>query len=132
MNLSIVEFGFYGFLAYTSFLMLIVSIIKDVPDTRISALLRTLFILPGIVACAILVTSGPDIMLDTVHTINLTNATGGITNDQIFYEETTTTDRITLLNPVWSSVHFILFFVMIIYVIKQMLLMLGVGKEKIN
>ena len=129
MNLSVIEFLVYGFVTYSSLLMLIISTIKDTTETRTSSLVKSIFYLPAIVCCGILITSGPSITLDTVHTITLTNDTAGLSNDQVFYEDTTTTDEYTLLNPVWALVHFIFFIVFIIYVIKQMLMMLGIGKE---
>lgn len=129
-DLSIIEFGVYGFVTYSSLLMLIISTIKDVNETKINALIRTLYFLPAVVCCGILITAGTSITLDTVNTITLTNSTAGGTNEQIFYEETNTTDEFVLIEPAWMSVHFIFFMTFIIYIFKQMLMMLGVGKEK--
>jgi hypothetical protein len=128
VNLSIVEFGVYGFVAYSSLLMLLISAIKNVEETKISALTRSIIFLPGIICAGILITAGVDINLDTVSTFTITNNTVST----IFYEDTVTTDKITLLDPVWGSVHFIIFIVLIIYVIKQILLMLGIGKNTPN
>lgn len=91
--------------------------------------MKSVFMVPGIICAGILIFAGTDIMLDTVNTINITNSTSGMSNQQIFYEVTDTTDKITLLDPVWSSVHFVIFIVMILYVFKQTLLMLGIGKS---
>lgn len=129
LNISIIEFAVYGLFAYSSMLILIISIIKDTDETKYQALMKSMYMVPGIICAGILITSGTDIYLDTIETINLTNATSGITNEQIFYEKTDTTDKITLINPVWGSVHFIIFIVLILYVLKQTLLMLGIGKS---
>lgn len=126
VNLNIIEFGVYGFVTYSSLLMLLISAITNVRETQISALVRSVIFIPGIVCCGILITAGTDITLDTVNTLTITNNT--ITT--IFYEDTVTTDKFTLLNPVWGLVHFIFFIVLIFYVLKQVLLMLGIGKEK--
>jgi hypothetical protein len=112
-------------------LVLVVSIIKDTDETKYQALMKSMYMVPGIVCAGVLITSGVDITLDTVNTINITNATSDLgQNEQIFYETTDTTDKITLLNPIWGSIHFIIFIVLILYVLKQTLLMLGVGKNK--
>jgi hypothetical protein len=111
-------------------LILIISVIKDTDETKYQALMKSMFMVPGIICAGILITSGVDIYLDTIETINLTNSTAGATNEQIFYELTNTTDKITLINPVWGLVHFIIFIVLILYVLKQTLLMLGIGKNK--
>jgi hypothetical protein len=129
LNISIIEFGVYGLFAYSSMLILVISIIKDTDETKYQALMKSMYMVPGIICAGVLITSGVDITLDTVQTINLTNSTAGATNEQIFYELTDTTDKITLLNPVWGSIHFIIFIVLILYVLKQTLLMLGIGKS---
>jgi hypothetical protein len=124
VELSIIELGIYGFITYVSILMLIISTIKEVKETQYSALVRSIFFIPGIITCGILIMASPDISLDTVHTLTITNDT----INTVFYEDTVTTDKITLLNPVWGLVHFVFLIVLILYVFKQMLLMLGVGK----
>ena len=125
MNLSILEFSVYAFITYFSLAILITSLIKEVNETRYATLARIVFIMPAIICAGILVFAGTDITLDTVHTVNTTNDTVS----QIFTETTDTTDKFVLENPVWSSVNFIVFMTFIIYTIKQVLLMLGVGKE---
>lgn len=125
MNLSILEFMVYSFVTYFSLAILITSLIKDVNETRYATLARIVFLLPGIICAGILISTGTDITLDTIHTVNTTNDTSG----QIFVEVTDTTDKFVFENPIWALVNFIVFMTFIIYVIKQVLLMLGVGKE---
>jgi hypothetical protein len=113
----------FGFIAYTSILMLIISVIRETPFTESQAIARSIYLVPGIVCAIILATSGVNITLETVATSNLTNATA--TNSTIFIEEAVTTSAFVLLNPVWGAVHVMIAMVMTIYVIQQMLSMLG-------
>ena len=128
MDLSILEFIVYIFVTYFTLAILITSLIKEVNETRYATLARIVFVMPAVICSGILIFSGTNITLDTIHTVNLTNDTTG----QIFSEVTDTTDKFVLLNPAWSSINFIVFFIFIIYTFKQVLLMLGVGKESIS
>lgn len=125
MEISIIEFAVYGFISYASILILLVSTLIKGDESRLSSLIRTVIFIPSIITVGILAQASPTITLDTVHTLTITNDT----INTVFYEDTVTTDFITLLNPVWGLVHLILFFVLIFYVFKQVLLMLGIGKE---
>ena len=122
-DISIVEFGVYGFVAYTSFLMLIISTIRESPFTKSQSFVRAIYLVPGIITAILLATSGVNITLETVNTINLTNATA--TNSTIFIETLDTTSQFVLLNPVWGAIHFMLAAVMIVYVLNQILILLG-------
>jgi hypothetical protein len=125
LEISIIEFAVYGFISYASILILLVSTLIKGDESRLSSLIRTVIFIPSIITVGILAQASPTITLDTVHTLTITNDT----INTVFYEDTVTTDFITLLNPVWGLVHLILFFVLIFYVFKQVLLMLGIGKE---
>ena len=128
MDMSILEFVVYVFVTYFTLAILITSLIKEVNETRYATLARIVFILPAIITSGILVFSGTDISLDTIRTT--TETWNNQTSTLIFTEFTDTTDKFVLINPVWSMVNFIIFMTFIIYTIKQVLLMLGVGKEK--
>ena len=125
MEISIIEFAVYGFISYASILILLVSTLIKGDESRLSSLIRTVIFIPSIITVGILAQASPTITLDTVHTLTITNDT----INTVFYEDTVTTDSITLLNSVWGLVHLILFFVLVFYVFKQVLLMLGIGKE---
>jgi hypothetical protein len=122
-DISIIEFGVFGFIAYTSILMLIISVIRETPKSEGQEIARAIYLVPGIVCAIILSTSGVNITLETVITDNLTNATA--TNSTIFIEEAVTTSSFVLLNPVWGAVHIMIAMVMVVYVIAQMLQLLG-------
>lgn len=122
-DISIIEFIVYGFVAYASMLMLIISTIRETPFKESQSLARAIFFVPGIVCAFILASSGVNITLETVSTVNITNDT--IANQTIFYESADTTSAFVLLDPVWSSVHNMLGIVMMIYVLSQILQLLG-------
>lgn len=122
-DISVIEWGVFGMLAYTSMLMLIISVIRETPFTEGQAIARAVYLVPGIVCAFILAGSGVNITLETVATENITNATA--TNSTIFIEEAVTTSSFILLNPVWGAVHYMIGIVMLIYVIQQMLMLLG-------
>ena len=122
-DISIIEFGVYGFIAYTSFLMLIISTIRETPFTKSQSFVRAIYLVPGIITAILLASSGVNITLETVSTINLTNATAS--NSTIFIETADTTAAFVLLNPIWGAIHFMLSAVMIVYVLNQILILLG-------
>lgn len=122
-DISIVEFGVFGFITYSSILMLIISTIREAPFTESQSIARAIYFVPGIVCAFILATSGVNITLETVSTVNITNDT--VANQTIFYEAADTTSAFVLLDPVWSSVHIMLGLIMVVYVVNQMLMLLG-------
>jgi hypothetical protein len=122
-DISILEFGVYGFIAYSSILMLIISTIRQTPFTESQAIARSIYFVPGIVCAMLLATSGVNITLETVSTVNLTNATN--TNSTIFIETADTSSAFVLLDPTWGAVHTMLAMIMTIYVVQQMLSLLG-------
>ena len=122
-DISIIEFGVYGFIAYTSILMLIISTVRTTNATEFQFIPRAIYFVPGIVCAIILATSGVNITLETVATSNITNAT--ITNSTIFIEEAVTTSAFVLLDPIWGTVHFMIAVILIVYVLTQVLMLLG-------
>lgn len=129
-DISIIEFGVYGFIAYTSLLMLIISTIRETPFTQSQSFVRAIYLVPGIITAILLATSGVNITLETVSTINLTNATSS--NSTIFIETADTTSAFILLNPVWGAIHFMISAVMIVYVLNQILILLGYWPSQDN
>lgn len=122
-NISIAEFIVYGLICYSSLLMLIISTIKTMPDegSRINTLARCVFLLPGLIVAPVLATSGPDIQLATIDTSAVTRS---INTTQVWQENTTQVNNIVLQNPVWLTVHMMIFFVLLMYIIRQLLLFL--------
>lgn len=117
MSLSIIELIVYGLFAYSSMLVLITSINKEQPTGKNPAVIRTIFLIPGIICAAILASSGENISTITVVTSNIIK---NLNNTETFLETTTQTQSITLINEVWIIVHLMIMLVLIVYVIQQL------------
>ena len=126
--ISLAEFIVYGFFSYSSMLMLIISTIKmDVPTKGVLAIARSVYMIPGMIASAILATSGVNIQVAQVVTSNLIRS---INTTQTWTEATTQTNNIVLQNPVWQTFHLLLFMVLLAYVATQILNVLqGIGRK---
>ena len=129
-DLSLAEFMVYGFFAYSSALMLLISIVKDIPTTKILAVARSVYMIPGMVASGILATSGINIQVATVDTSNLIRS---INTTQTWTETTNQINNIVLQNPAWQMFHMLIFLVMLAYVITQILnILLKIGKSNVE
>ena len=117
-DISLAEFIVYGIVSYSSLLMLIISVVKEIPTTKSLAIARSIFLIPGMVASAILSTSGINIQVASVTTSNLIKS---INTTQVWSEATNQTNNIVLQNPVWQTFHLLIFLVLLVYVITQML-----------
>ena len=118
MEISIIEFVTYGLIAYAGMLVLIISVIKEVPTTRSLAIIRAIFLMPSVIASGILASSGVNIDFSSVNTNNLIRS---VNTTQVWTETTTQTNTVILQNPVWIKFHFMLFIVLIVYIIIQIL-----------
>lgn len=121
MDYSIIEFIVYGFFAYGSMLMLMITMIREVPATRALSLARSMYAIPGIFSAVILSGFSPIItfpMTNTNSTILSFNTT------EYFYENATAHTQVILGNPVWTYFHGMLAAILIIFVIFQMLMLL--------
>ena len=92
--------------------MLIISTIKDIPDSKASALPRVIFLLPG-AFCAIILAGNSEVITssDTTNTIISLNTTEAWTES--------IASSMSLINPVWGAVHGLIFLVIVFYVITQ-------------
>lgn len=126
MDYSIIEFGVYGFFAYGSMLMLMITMIIDVPKTRALTLARSMYTIPGIFSAVVLSGFGVNIVFPSMVTNSTTsvyNATTNLimTNSTIITTEST---KNLLANPVWIYFHGLLAAILIVFVIFQILQML--------
>lgn len=125
-DVSILEFAVTAFVAYSALLMLIISIIKELPMSRSMSISRSIYILLGVICMFQLTGMGLDFHGET--TINISNRTTfNETSDLIFTEITnsTTTAKITLLNyPTWHYMHWMFAGVMVFFFILQMVALL--------
>lgn len=118
MEISILEYVVYALIGYSSFLVLIVSTVKEIPDSRVLSIVRVIYLFPGIIALMILASSGINIDVNTVSTNNLIKS---VNTTQTWTEATTQSNTIVLQNPVWSMFHWLLAITLIFYMIKQIL-----------
>lgn len=116
-DISIVELVFWGFLELFSISMLILSVIKEIPDTKQRSIIRAIYLIPGMIAAGFLSRTGMNITLNTV----ITNSTTKVSNStQIWNETTTQINFIPLQNDVWGYLHLLLFLVLFIFIINQL------------
>ncbi len=123
-DISIIEFGVYGFVAYSSILMLIISTIKEVPTTKALSIARSIYLIPGMIAAALLATVGPNIT-----TTSVSNTITALNTSEVFQEVITT--QTTIQNEVWAIFHYMLFIVLFVYVITQILILFTKVDEKV-
>lgn len=97
--------------------MLIISTIKEVPTTKSLAIVRAIYLIPGVICAGILASTGVNIeTISTFNTIKNLNSTETWTE--------TTLQNIVLQNPVWLTVHVMIMIVLIVYVITQLVQLL--------
>jgi len=115
-DISIIEFGVYGFVCYSSVLMLIIATIKEIPTTKALSIARAIYLVPGMISAALLAQVGPNIV-----TTNITNTITALNTSEVFQEVIAT--EIELQNEVWAIFHYMLFLVLFIYIITQILIL---------
>jgi len=108
----------YGTIAYASMLVLIISVIKEVPSTRVLAIARSIYLVPGMVAAAILASSGVNIQVANVATSNLIKS---VNTTQTWTETTSQINNMVLQSPVWQMFHMLIFLVLLAYVATQIM-----------
>jgi len=116
-EISIIEFAVYAFVAYSGMLMLIISVIKEVPTTKALSIVRAIYLFPSVFAAGILAQISPTISLPSV-----TNTILAVNTTEVFEE--TIDASIVIQSDVWISFHVLLMLVMMIYIITQLLILL--------
>jgi|TARA_B110000438_G_scaffold34686_1_gene34494 hypothetical protein len=116
-DMSILEFGVYALVCYTGIIMLIISSFKETPMTVSQSAVRVIWLIPSMLCAFVLANAGVDIYLSTEtladQVLDSNNAPVTLTD--------VTTDKITLLNPIWVTMHFLFFIVILLYVVMQIL-----------
>ena len=116
-DVSIIEFGVYALICYTGIIMLIISAFKETPSTVSQSALRVIWLIPSIICAYMLGSAGADIYLSTEIVSNQVLDS----NNQVITLTDTTIDKITLLNPVWITLHYLFFIVLLLYVMINIL-----------
>jgi len=103
--------------------MLIISTVKETPSEKSQSLARAIYLMPGVICAFLLATSGVYITLDTTDTTIITE--DNVQELTVFTQQTTSVNKIELLDPVWWMIHYMIGIVLIIYIITQILALLG-------
>lgn len=127
-DVSIIEFIVYGLVGYTGIILLIASSFKELPATKTQSAVRSIWILAPIFCMYMLASAGANIILDsTVETATADYETLNSADVVVTLNSTTTTsttNQITLLQPVWVTLHILFFIMLILYFIWNMLQLL--------
>ena len=114
-DISIIEFVVYAFIAYSGMLMLIISTIREAPQTKSQSFTRAMYLIPSIVCAFLLAGMGETIGLYDV-TINGTEQGTNTTLVESY--------SITLINPIWITFNFMIAIIMLFHFIMQTLQLL--------
>lgn len=115
--MSILEFGVYALICYTGIVMLIISSFKETPMTVSQSAVRVIWLIPSMICAFVLANAGVDIYLSTE-----TLADQVLDSNNVVVTLTdVTTDKITLLNPIWVTMHLLFFIILLLYVITNIL-----------
>jgi len=97
--------------------MLIISSFKETPMTVSQSAVRVIWLIPSMLCAFVLASAGADIYLSTE-----------IMSDQVLDSDNaiitltdTTIEKITLLNPIWITMHFLFFIILLLYVVINIL-----------
>lgn len=115
-DVSIIELIIYGFLELFSLSMLIISTIKEIPNTKASSIIRSIYLIPGMIAAAWLARTGENVTFNTI----LTNSTTTVSNSTTVWTEITNQSNfIVLQSEVWGYFHLLIMLVLFAFIINQ-------------
>lgn len=114
-DISIIEFAVYAFIAYSGMLMLIISTIREAPQTKSQSFTRAMYLIPSIVCAFLLAGMGESVGLYEVVSSGIEQGTATSLN-QVF--------TINLVNPIWITVNFMFGVLMTFHFIMQTLQLL--------
>lgn len=114
-EVSVIELIIYAVVAYTGFLALILSSFRTLPDEKSQSTIRSIWIIAPIICMFMLASAGAQINLSTETVLNY-NVTANT-----LVSNSTTTETINFVNPVWVSLHSLFGIILIIYFIWNML-----------
>ena len=116
VDISIIELCIYGFLEIFSLSMLIISTIKEIPNTKASSIIRSIYLIPGMIAAAWLARTGENVTFNTI----LTNSTTTVSNSTTVWTEITNQSNfIVLQSEVWGYFHLLIMLVLFAFIINQ-------------
>lgn len=115
-DFSILEFGIYAFVEFATLLMLIISIIKPLPQTKDLSIVRAIYVIPGMICAAILALFGNNVLTGDITT---SNTIRNLNTSEVWTEVTTESTNIMLQSDIWLTFNLMIFFVLLIYLIQQ-------------
>ena len=121
-EVSIIELIVYGLIGYPAILFLIASSFRESSGTASKiSVVKAIWIIVPIIAMYMLASAGAQIDLkdsSTVSTIGYNVTDGSMISNST---ETFSAQSITLVNPVWITLHWMMFVVLILYFMWNML-----------
>ena len=125
MDISIIEIVVYLFVELFSLSMLIISVVKETPVGKSQSIVRSMWLIPGIIIAGILMTAGPTVTMNDggSQVTEVYNGTTGIlmTNTTSY---PATPNTIILADQTFWAVHLMIFIILLVYVVIQMLTLL--------
>lgn len=113
-EVSIIEFIVYGIVGYSGIILLIASAFKDNPSSKSQSVIRSIWLIASIICIYMLSSAGATISFDTVEST--------LVNVNTTETWTETVDRkVTLVQPVWVTLHYLFFIMLVIYFMWNML-----------
>lgn len=128
-DVSILEYGVYGFITYSSFFMLIIALSKEIPTDKSYAIMRCVFLMPALICSAVLAGVGVNIQTNTNTTSEIIK---NLNDSSTWQSNLTNTASIVLQNPIWITVHFMLFAIFLVYIIMQIMVVFGIDFRLMN
>ena len=116
-DLSIIEILVFGFVELFSFSMLVISVIKEIPNTRASSIVRAIYLLPGMIAAGLMSAVNHNITFNIIQTNSTTFAANGTLLTNMTQKQMT---YLPLENPMWSMFHFLIMIVLLLFFFQQM------------
>lgn len=117
-ELSAIELLVYGIICYSGVLGLIFSAFRETPTGRSQSSLRIIWLIPCIFAAFMLASAGETVNLEDS---TITSVQTNLNTTETWSETVTTTNTMTLVNPVWVTLHMMFFLILLLYVLVNIL-----------
>ena len=121
MLLSLLEFLVYALITYTGVLALIISAFRTGGLSSDGNSLRIIWLIPCLFTAYILAGAEETITLDSGST---TSININLNTTEAWQETITHSGQYTLLNDVWSAVHFLFFIIILLYILLNVIILL--------
>jgi hypothetical protein len=120
-ELSLIELFVYGLVCYAGVLGLIFSAFRESPSGRCQSSLRIIWLIPSLFAAFMLGSAGEQVNLEDS---TITSIQTNLNTTEVWSETVTTNNTMTLVNPVWVTLHTMFFLILLIYILVNILALL--------